>query len=131
MEFEGTSDQEQFGNGLVNSKSKRWDNKTTPNKQWQMLSENDNYAWQTPDSTPRQNQVTKGGQKLLSEVEHFSLGLSSQGGEDGNISRSDDEDITMRDSGNQLNPPQVRQIRHCQGIDSSGLVKSSSSGMQL
>jgi hypothetical protein len=31
----------------------------------------------------------------------------------------------------QLNPPQVRQIRHCQGIDSKNLVKSSSSGMQL
>lgn len=101
MESEDTSDQEEFGDGLVNSKSKRWDNKKTPNKQWQMPSKNDNYAWQTPDSTPRQNQVTKGGQKLLSEVEHFSLGLSSQGGEDGNMSRSDNEDITMRDSGNE------------------------------
>jgi hypothetical protein len=31
----------------------------------------------------------------------------------------------------QLNPTQVWQIRHCQGIDSRSLVNSSSSSMQL
>lgn len=110
MEFEDVIDQEQSSNNFVNTASKRWDNKTTPNKQPQMLSEKDNSEWQTPDATPKQHQAKNGGQQLSSEVKHLSLGLPSQRGGEGNMSQSDDEDITMRDSGIESKPKSLTSV---------------------
>lgn len=102
-------EQEHLAENLANIASKRWDNKTTPNKQLQMFSENDNSVWQTPDSTPRQKSHTRGDQNItLGSKENHSL-VSSNDDED-NMSRSEDVDIMMHDSGNESKPKSLTSV---------------------
>jgi hypothetical protein len=98
------------GNPFSSASSKRWDNKKTPTKQLQMLSENDNMLeWQTPDSTPWQKSLIKGDQNLPQEVQQLGLTLLIPG-EEGNMSQSADNDITMHNSGNESKPKSLTSV---------------------
>ena len=104
------NDQQQFTSDET-APFKRWENRKSPNARLQSQSDDKNTMWRTPDSTPKQNTLSKGNQNAPLEVDGtFNGTIPPTEGEERTMSRSEDEDIMMHDSGIESKPKSLTPI---------------------
>ena len=110
QDMEAEVDIEQLTGDTNSVTSKRWDNKNTPTKQLQRLTNMESPEWKIPDSTPPQKSQTRRDQEMNHAAKTLPTTLILEMGAVVDMSRSDDDDITMNDSGNESNPKSLTSL---------------------